>query len=229
MESHLLPAAALLLVCFGAGAQQPDANYDEAKVPKYTLPDPLVMANGERVRDAKAWQNRRRPEILELYRAEVFGRSPSEHVKFAIKVNSVDQHALGGKAVRKQVTFRFAGENHGPKMAILIYLPAGAKKPAPVFLGLSFAGNQTICDRPRDRAGRRVGARPGQQGDGEAARRGKVARRRGRAVAAREDPRARLRPGYHLLRRHRAGFRRRHPVRRAAALLQAGPDRAGGR
>jgi hypothetical protein len=148
IKSHLLPAAALLLVCFGAGAQQPDANYDEAKVPKYTLPDPLAMANGEPVRDAKTWQNRRRPEILKLYRTEVFGRSPSEHVKFAFKVNSADNHALDGKAVRKQVTFWFAGENHGPKMAILMYLPAGAKKPAPVFLGLSFAGNQTISADP---------------------------------------------------------------------------------
>ena len=140
----LLPAVAVLLACFSAGAQGPDANYDEAKVPKYTLPDPLVMANGERVRDAKAWQNRRRPEILDLYRTEVFGRTPSQRLKLTVKVNSVDQHALGGKAVRKQVTFWFAGENHGPKMDLLIYMPAGSRKPAPVFLGLSFAGNQTV-------------------------------------------------------------------------------------
>ncbi len=147
-KSHLLPAAAVLLACFSAGAQRPDTNYDEAKVPKYTLPDPLVMANGRRVRDAKTWQNQRRPEILELYRTEVFGRSPSQQIKPAVKVNSVDQHALGGKAVRKQVTFWLAGENHGPKMDLLIYLPAGTKKPAPVFLGLSFAGNQTVSTDP---------------------------------------------------------------------------------
>jgi hypothetical protein len=148
IRSLLLPAAALLLVCFRAGAQRPDVIYDEAKVPKYTLPDPLAMANGQRVRDARTWQNQRRPEILELYRSEVFGRSPSEKAKFAVKVDSIDQHALDGKAVRKQATLWFAGENHGPRMNILIYLPAGAKKPSPVFLALSFAGNQTVCADP---------------------------------------------------------------------------------
>ena len=41
---------------FNAAAQPPEANYDEAKVPKYTLPDPLVMQNGERVTDAETWR-----------------------------------------------------------------------------------------------------------------------------------------------------------------------------
>jgi hypothetical protein len=49
-----------------AVAQPAGANYDESKVPKYTLPDPLVMKNGSRVRDAKTWQTRRRPEVFEL-------------------------------------------------------------------------------------------------------------------------------------------------------------------
>jgi len=142
------PAVAVLLACFCAGAQRPDVIYDEARVPKYTLPDPLVMANGERVRDARTWQDRRREEILDLYRTEVFGRNPLRRPKPTVKVNSVDLHALGGKAVRKQVTFWFAGENHGPKMDLLIYLPPGPRKPSPVFLGLSFAGNQTVSADP---------------------------------------------------------------------------------
>ena len=40
-------------------------NYDEAKVGTYTLPDPLVLANGKRVKDAKTWWTKRRPEIEE--------------------------------------------------------------------------------------------------------------------------------------------------------------------
>src|SRR5882724_2062951 len=31
-------------------------NYDESKVPPYTLPDALVMADGRKVADAKMWQ-----------------------------------------------------------------------------------------------------------------------------------------------------------------------------
>ena len=61
-------AIALLPLALLAAAQTPDTNYDEARVPKYTLPDPLTLKNGERVRDARTVQSRRRPEILELYR-----------------------------------------------------------------------------------------------------------------------------------------------------------------
>ena len=46
------------------------SNYSEDKVRPYTLPDPLVMANGERVASADQWFKARRPEILKLYRDE---------------------------------------------------------------------------------------------------------------------------------------------------------------
>ena len=42
----------------------------------YTLPDPLVCNDGSRVTNAETWFAKRRPEILEAYRAEIFGRSP---------------------------------------------------------------------------------------------------------------------------------------------------------
>src|SRR5688500_8142225 len=43
------------------------SNYDEAKVGAYTLPDPLVLQNGQPVRDADTWFKERRPEIVRLY------------------------------------------------------------------------------------------------------------------------------------------------------------------
>ncbi len=147
--TRLALGGAALAACLAVAAQRPDTtNYEEAKVPKYTLPDPLAMRNGERVRDAKTWTTRRRPEILEIYRSEVFGRSPAAPAKLDFEVASVDKAALGGKAVRKQVTVWFAGRNGGPKMDILIYLPAGAKKPAPLFLGLGFLGNDSVSLDP---------------------------------------------------------------------------------
>ena len=50
-----------------------DANYDEDQVPAYTLPDPLVMASGEPVADAATWIQTRRPEILQLFKPNVYG------------------------------------------------------------------------------------------------------------------------------------------------------------
>src|SRR6266571_4333082 len=51
-------------VCFtlthAMSAEPFTPNYDESKVPQYTLPDPLVMGNGRKVADAKTWQTKRR-------------------------------------------------------------------------------------------------------------------------------------------------------------------------
>src|SRR4051812_27890798 len=56
-------------------------NYYEDKVGPYTLPDPLVLADGTAVRDADTWFKRRRPEILKLYETEIFGRVPASAPK----------------------------------------------------------------------------------------------------------------------------------------------------
>ncbi len=126
---------------------QGETNYDNTKVPKYTLPDPLVMQNGARVRDAATW-NKRRVELLRLFAENEYGRTPvwpqNLRPSFRFEVTSVDRHALGGTAVRKQVTVYFSGRKDGPKMHLLLYLPAGARKPVPVFLGLNFEGNQSV-------------------------------------------------------------------------------------
>src|SRR5262245_39135986 len=42
------------------------SNYDESKVKPYMLPDPLVLLNGQPVKDADTWFKQRRPEILKL-------------------------------------------------------------------------------------------------------------------------------------------------------------------
>ena len=129
-------------------AQPKEFNYDEAKVPKFTLPDPLIMNNGKRVSDAATWYKKRRPEIVKLFQIHVYGRSPGRPAQMSFEVTSVDKQALGGKAVRKQVTVYFSKHKTGPKMDILIYLPAKSNKPAPAFVGLNFRGNQSIRSDP---------------------------------------------------------------------------------
>ena len=143
-----LRLAGLLCIAMAAQAQgHPGANFDEAKVPAYTLPDPLVLASGRPVRDAKRWSNGRRPEILDMYRREMFGRSAPSPAKLNYEVTSEDREALGGKAVRKQITIYPTEKNGGPRMNVLLYLPAG-RKAAPVFVGLGFSGNQTVTTDP---------------------------------------------------------------------------------
>src|SRR5262245_6517305 len=56
--------------------QSPPATYDESKVPPYTLPDPLVRDNGQRVTTAAAWSSERRPELLAAFAKVEYGRTP---------------------------------------------------------------------------------------------------------------------------------------------------------
>ena len=63
------------------------SNYSEDKVRPYTLPDPLVMASGERVTSAEQWFKARRPEILKFYRDEIYGRVPANAPKVTWEVS----------------------------------------------------------------------------------------------------------------------------------------------
>ncbi len=130
-----------------AESQPPGTNYDESKVPAYTLPDPLVFADGAKLTDPADWK-KRRAEILRLFEEHVYGRSPGRPGELPFEVRSVTSDALGGKATRKEVTVRFSEDSDGPKMDILLYLPADAEKHLPIFLGLNFFGNHSIHADP---------------------------------------------------------------------------------
>jgi hypothetical protein len=149
-------ATALLLSACAAHAQNAPpkevagipVNYDESSVGTYTLPDPLTLKNGSKVRDAKTWMQKRRPEIVRLFEENQFGRSPGRPEGMSFDVFDKGAPALDRKALRKQVTVYFSGDKAGPKMDLLIYLPAGASKPVPLLLNLSFTANSTAVDDP---------------------------------------------------------------------------------
>ncbi len=129
---------------FSAWAQTWQGNHDESKVRPYTLPDPLTSVSGKKVVKADEWRKSRRPEVLRLFEENVHGRTPSTKVKTRYRVASTDRNALEGKAVRKEVTISFSGHESGPKINVLLYLPAHTKGPTPVFVGLNFGGNHTV-------------------------------------------------------------------------------------
>ncbi|MBR4104262.1 MAG: acetylxylan esterase, partial [Thermoguttaceae bacterium] len=147
-------AATLLLAGSSAFAQNiPAPNYDEAKVPKFELPDPLVAADGTKIETADDWRNKRRPELLDLFAREMFGKRPSvapEKIKF--EELTVDKNALGGKATRKEIRIYFDAPNAAPKADLLLYFPNDRKGPAPVFVMPNFEGNWATTDDPGVRA-----------------------------------------------------------------------------
>ncbi|MCU1259676.1 MAG: putative acetyl xylan esterase, partial [Bryobacterales bacterium] len=139
----------LLLLPLTLFAQaHPEYNYDESKVAPYTLPDPLILQNGKPVRDAATWNRQRRPELLRLFEEHVYGRTPRKHLSTSVELLAPDAPALDGAATRRQVRIYFSQDKSGPKMDLLIYIPAGAKKPVSAFLGPNFSGNHTVASDP---------------------------------------------------------------------------------
>jgi hypothetical protein len=140
-------AIVVLLFFVGAGAQDHSTNYEESKVGPYTLPDPLVFSNGKPVRSKRDWK-RRRHEILELFEANVFGRSPAPPKHIGFRIFEIDKNALGGKAIRKQVTIYFSAKKDEPNADLLVYIPVGTRQPVPMILTLNFSGNQSVINDP---------------------------------------------------------------------------------
>lgn len=149
---YLFKTALILLFSFFCFtqivAQNQEINYDESKVPKYKLPDPLKISFFKKVKNKKTWVNNRRPEIFLLFEKYVYGKAPERPDNMKFKVHSIELNALKGKAVRKQVSVYFSDKKDSPKMDILIYLPKGRSKPIPTFLALNFYGNHSIIDDP---------------------------------------------------------------------------------
>ena len=153
----------LLFVCGAALAQIADSpdesvagiavNYTEAKVGPYTLPDVLKLADGQPVRDAATWFEKRRPQIVRLFEENQYGRSPGRPADMSFDVFDKAGRAFGGKAIRRQVTIYFSRDKAGPQTDLLIYLPAGASKPVPLLLSLGFAGNNTMVNDPNVKVG----------------------------------------------------------------------------
>jgi hypothetical protein len=123
-------------------------NYDEAKAGAYVLPSLLQMADGKRVTSSRKWEQSQRPALLKLFADQVYGTLPGKAQGQHFRVTAQDPQALGGKAIRKQVTIYFTADEAGPSMEVLLYLPRKAKGPVPIFAGLNFKGNHTIHADP---------------------------------------------------------------------------------
>ena len=162
--SSLWRWSTVLLISCAASAQTEKApasvvagipvNYDESKVGTYTLPDALVLSNGKPVRDAKTWNEKRRPEIVRLFEENQFGRAPGRPAGLSFEVFDKGTPAFDGKAIRRQVTIHFSKDQAGAKADLLLYLPAHASKPVPFLLAVSFSANSNTVDDP--------GVKPGE-------------------------------------------------------------------
>ena len=125
-------------------AQKFVANYEESKIPHYTLPDPLVFDNGDRVKNKNDWA-RRRAEIYKIFENEVYGVTPQWNGKMITNELSFNENALNGTAICREVELIIKNGARELPLKLLLYLPKSSGK-VPVFLGYNFSGNHTVTD-----------------------------------------------------------------------------------
>jgi len=121
------------------------ANFDEAKVPAtITLPDLLVLASGQPVRTEQQWLRQRRPELVELFDREIYGRMPPHTPSVRWELLSTETEIRGTvPTVRKKLAGHVDNSSY-PQITVDIDLtvvtPARAAHPVPVMMEFSFAG-----------------------------------------------------------------------------------------
>ena len=125
----------------GVQSQEPaDTNYDESQVPTYTLPK-LGATTREH------WENQRRPELMNLLRANVYGRTPPGEVTLEAKPLEEPTDAFQGLAERRQIRLTVANKFKPERQLsfdVLIYAPKNVQGKSPAFIGLNFSGNQCV-------------------------------------------------------------------------------------
>ena len=132
MFANKMKKVLITLIClfssFLIRAQQKNkVNYDESKVPPYTLEDPLLFANGKKVRKAQ-WP-KRREEILQIFQREMYGQLPP--VPDTVVVETIEEGTtMADHALRRQVRMWFRTDKKGPSINWLILSPSFAKSSA---------------------------------------------------------------------------------------------------
>ena len=121
------------------------ANYDESKANPYPkLPDPLVLKSGRRVKTAKDWWNRRRPEIVEDFDREIYGRLPKNTPKVTWEVTGTTNETNGEVPVITKQLVGHVDNSSYPLVKVDIQLtlttPANATGPVPVIMEFGFTG-----------------------------------------------------------------------------------------
>jgi hypothetical protein len=114
-------------------------NYDEARANSYPkLPDPLRLKNGKRVTTAKNWWKLRRPEIVEDFDREIYGRVPKNAPKVTWEVTTTTQGGFGDIPTVTRTLAGHVDNSSYPEIKVDIALkvttPANAKGPVPVVM-----------------------------------------------------------------------------------------------
>jgi hypothetical protein len=129
------------------------ANFDEAKVSPYLLFDPLMRRNRKRILTAEAWWEVGRPEIVEDFDREIYGRVPPVTPKVVWEVVSTTKETVGDFPVITKKLLGHVDNSSYPQVIVDIQLslttPASATTPVPVMMEFGLAPEALVSIRKR--------------------------------------------------------------------------------
>lgn len=119
------------------------ANYDDSKANPYPdLPDPLISNNGLKITTPELWWKLRRPEIVEDFDRDIYGRMPISTPSVNWEVTSLVKTNENGVPVVTKYLTGHVDNSLDPQITVNIDLtlttPADAKAPVPVIMQLAF-------------------------------------------------------------------------------------------
>lgn len=123
-------------------------NYDESKIPPYTIPDLLVGESGEKINSNREWETNRRSEILALFEEHMYGKTPDFEYKTEIFRRRLPAPKLQEIATQEEVVIDLSNQHGRIRLNMLLTLPKGYSGQVPVFVGLNFHGNHVTSDNP---------------------------------------------------------------------------------
>ena len=131
----LLSISFILISAITLKAQRPaTTNYDESKVPTYTLPEVLKTESGKTIKSAKAWEKRRRPEVLGLFAENIYGQMPKDFDEIKFSLKNEDRNSMNGKAHLKEVLIEVFRNQKRVSINLTLFIPNNIKTPVPAFL-----------------------------------------------------------------------------------------------
>jgi len=119
------------------------ANTDESKATHYTsLPDPLILNNGQPVTTPDIWWKKRRPEIVEAFDNDIYGRVPAHIPKVTWElISTVYDTSNHVPAITKKLIGHVdnsADTSITVNIDLTLSTPANVTTPVPVIMEFSF-------------------------------------------------------------------------------------------
>ncbi len=133
--------------------KHPDNNDLTIANKPFTLPDPLKLKNGQPVTTSEQWWTQRRPEIMEDFQREIYGRTPKQIPAVKWEVTNTTINAT----VITKTLVGHVDNSADPQIAVNIQVslstPVNAAGPVPVMMqliggGLAGARGRAPATRP---------------------------------------------------------------------------------